>query len=320
LHHEKEIKAMKAQGKIVKLLRPLLLRSLLFSLLFLLTHDQAFSQCRNDSSNTENLKIVSWNIYMLPHFWIHSGQLTRAKNISDAVIEEDADILVFQEAFDKKSREIIWENIKAKYPYQSGEPAKSNFWKINNGIWILSKIPITVSGTIFFRESRGADRFASKGAILVEAEKNNQCFQLIGTHLQSDLEAADVKATRHSQYRQIQEELMDAHHKSNVPQFVVGDFNTKRDDSVSYAQMIDVMKVKECPLEGDQCYSYDYSQNDFIRDQPGVPQLIDYVLYREHGERQVRGLSTVRVFQNKWSDRQADLSDHFAISAVINLK
>jgi endonuclease/exonuclease/phosphatase family metal-dependent hydrolase len=292
------------------------------AVLFFFLHKpySSMAQCKNDSSNTEELKILSWNVYMLPHLCVHTGQFKRAHEIVEALKNEDLDIIVFEEAFDNKARAIIWNGLKPYFPFQSGDPEKNVSWKISGGVWIISRIPINVIKRIYFNHAQGSDRMACKGAVLIEAEKNNSCFQLIGTHLQSDLEHHDVRETRKTQYKQIEDELLDKYRKKDIPQFVVGDFNTIEEDSASFNQMLNVMKVTECPVKGDRHYSFDYSNNDFIIGQPYKPQLIDYVLFRADGERKVAGQTSVKVFRKKWDDKHKDLSDHFAISAVISMK
>src|SRR4051812_262843 len=146
-----------------------------------------YGQC-GDQLPAENveLKILSWNIYMLPHVIMHSGQQQRAIEIVESLKNEEVDVIVFEEAFDKRSRDIIRLGLKEQFPYESGEPARDVFYKGNCGVWVISKTPFTVVKQIFFNSARGADRFASKGALLLQTRKNNFCFQVVATHLQSD--------------------------------------------------------------------------------------------------------------------------------------
>jgi hypothetical protein len=144
------------------------------------------AQCDNQSKGGQ-LKIITWNIYMLPRLFVHTGQMERAKEIADTLKNVDADIIVFEEAFDNKARNIIRDNLKAYFPYESGDPGKNSRWKTSCGVWIISKVPIDKVKQIYYREANGSDRLATKGAILVEGQKDGFCFQLVGTHLQSDL-------------------------------------------------------------------------------------------------------------------------------------
>ena len=231
------------------------------------------------SSDTTQLKILSWNIYMIPRIFIHSGQLERANGIVESLKNENVDIVVFEEAFDRKSREIIRSGLKKNFPYESGDPAKNVFFKCNSGVWIISKIPITVIKKIYFKNGRGTDRLACKGAMLIEAKKNNFSFQLAATHLQSDLQHKDVRRIRKIQYQKISKELLEPFSIKNIPQFVVGDMNTIENDSLGLQQMLSILNMKQCFCENKCNYSFDCSKNDFLSNSKDPPQLIDYIIY-----------------------------------------
>ena len=166
---------------------------------------------------------------MLPHIVIHTGQTQRAKQIIESLKTEDVDVIVFQEAFDRRARKIIRRGLKKYFPYETGNPTKNVFYKTSSGVWVISKVPINVVKRIYFSNGKGMDKFACKGAILIEAKKNNFCFQIAATHLQSDLTNCDVRKIRQQQYRKISKELLEPYAQKKVPQFVVGDmWNSKK--------------------------------------------------------------------------------------------
>ena len=102
-------------------------------LTLLLISNFSNAQFNEQGCHDVELKIMSWNIYMLPHYWIHTGQLARAKEIVEALKNEDVDVIVFEEAFDKQSRKIIRAGLKSNFPYESGDPRRNKFWKSNSG-------------------------------------------------------------------------------------------------------------------------------------------------------------------------------------------
>ena len=273
------------------------------------------AQCDNQG-NGGRIKILTWNIYMLPRPFIHTGQIERASEIAEVLKSQDADIIVFEEAFDNKARQIIRDSLKNIFPYESGDPRKNVFWKASCGVWILSKVQISVVKQIFFKKAMGSDKLACKGAVLVEGQKDGFCFQLVGTHLQSDLSSGkDVQGIRKIQYEQIRKELLEPYAEENVPQFVAGDFNTIAADSNNHTQLVDSLKLTQCKLEGDKCYSYDYGNNDLILPPMGAPQLIDYVFYSNPGYPNLTGRMEILTFRKRWDSNHEDLSDHFAVSA-----
>ena len=95
---------------------------------------------------------------MLPRLVIHTGQLERAKQIIETLKNEEVDVIVFQEAFDNKARNIIWQGLKKYFPYQTGKPTKNVFYKISSGVWVISKVPIEVVKRIYFNNGKGTDR------------------------------------------------------------------------------------------------------------------------------------------------------------------
>src|SRR5580698_5098599 len=101
---------------------------------------RSFSQCNNQDQGGQ-LKVITWNIYMLPGIFVHTGQAQRAAEIANALKNQDADVVVFEEAFDNKARTIIRDSLKAYFPYESGDPGRNSWWKASCGVWIISKVP-----------------------------------------------------------------------------------------------------------------------------------------------------------------------------------
>ena len=278
----------------------------------------ANGQCDNQSKGGQ-IKIITWNIYMLPRLFVHTGQAERAREIADTLKNVDADLIVFEEAFDNKARNIIRNNLKASFPYESGDPGKNSRWKTSCGVWIISKVPIDVVKQIYYKEANGSDRLATKGAILVEGQKDGFCFQLVGTHLQSDLNSGkNVQPIRDKQYAELKKQLLEPYSNENVPQFVAGDFNTIHDDSSCYNHMVGTIQFTPCRLEGDRCFSYDYTKNDLVIGTNNKPQLIDYLMYSAPAKQQLNGSMQIVVFSKKWNVKHKDLSDHFAVSGIFN--
>lgn len=293
------------------LLKKLLILFLLGSLPLAL-----FCQC-NTQTQGGQLKVITWNIYMLPRLFVHTGQLQRAAEIARVLRTQDADIVVFEEAFDNKARAIIRDSLKAYFPYESGDPRHNSWWKTSCGVWIISRVPIEVVKQIFFKEARSSDRLATKGAILVEGQKNGFCFQLVGTHLQADPNSGkNVQPIRNKQYAEIKKELLQPYSHENIPQFIAGDFNTIHDDSVCYNPMVDTLQFTPCALQGERCFSYDYVHNDLVLGTCCKPQLIDYLFYSASAGQQLQGSMQIVVFRKKWSARHCDLSDHFAVAGT----
>ena len=64
----------------------------------------------------DSLKILSWNIQMLPSVAKAGGKAKRARAIAAQLNLRDYDVVVFQKLFHKRSRRIITNGLKENYP------------------------------------------------------------------------------------------------------------------------------------------------------------------------------------------------------------
>ena len=263
------------------------------------------------------LTILSWNILMLPRWvFFRLGQIKRAPAIVDQLKESSYDLIVFQEAFDKKAKRILWNGLKENFPYQYG-PGKRGLIKITSGVWIISKLPLNNGQIIRFNDCKVQDCLARKGALFVEFFKNDQKFQLIGTHLQAQV-GDEFQAVRKKQYKDISEKLIKPLAKKNVPLFVIGDLNTAKSDTANYNEMLRVFNVHDGSLEGSVLVSWGGAGNDIIYEKGDYnAMLIDYILFQPNGIRPKEFKREVKIFQQRWSKQNKDLSDHYAVEAVI---
>lgn len=270
------------------------------------------------SSDSGTLKILSWNIYMLPPLAKFTGKQRRAKRIGDLLKDSDFDIVVFQEAFHGAARRKIWRRMRDNFPHVLG-PANRRWYslKTNSGIWILSKIPLKQIAELDFDYCEGIDCWSRKGALVAEGEFNGQTFQILGTHL----EAGGSREKKVEQYREL-DSLLTHFRKDGVPQIAAGDFNTKKfHDTIWYNQMIQILGVEDGPLISEQKFTSDSYIND-IKIQRGdkkKQRVIDFIFYRANGLAATIN-RYVRMPNWQWSKHRKDLSDHFAVEAQIQFK
>lgn len=275
--------------------------------------DHPVHLANEDGKDRKELKILSWNIYMLPALVKFTGKIKRAKGIVKALRKQDYHIIVFQEAFHKRARKIIQKGLREIYPHAYG-PANQKWFslKANSGIWILSKIPLEVLGTIRFDECTDIDCWSRKGAMLAKGDWNGQPFQILGTHLQ----ASGPDSIRHSQYRQIKNELLAPYQKKGVPQIMCGDFNTAQEDQHNYERMLSILDARHGKLHSEMKHSINGFQNDFLDNTR--QNLIDFLFYRDNESGQPQKLERfIKVFRHEWDQDNHDLSDHYAIEARI---
>jgi len=245
-------------------------KKILFTLILISTVTIGFGQ-------SQQIKILSWNIFMIPPTIFKSCQCERASFISEAVKNWDADVIIFQEAFQKKVRLMIWELIKDKYPYETGVP-KSGFLKVHSGVWIVSKYPIEKQESIVYKSKKGSDGFAKKGATFIEVNMKGKRFQVIGTHSQS---GSKYQTTRYIQYKQLVDELGNKYLDPNIPQFIGGDLNTDYQFQDLYTEMIRILDVGGVKHSG-EAFSCNNIENSLGAKFFGTEQqILDYILVRK---------------------------------------
>ncbi len=222
----------------------------------------------------DSLKILSWNIYMLPISAMRGKNFKeRSVAITEVVKNLDYDILVFQEAFRNHSRKIIQSRLQSIYPYNYG-PAneKGSIFKANSGLWVLSKIPLEIIDEIQFNKCKRADCYARKGAILLEGEFHNKPFQLVATHCQ-----AQPFSVAAYQYRMIYDQLLTKYECEDKPQIICGDMNCEKSITEEYNTMLTILDAEDVKVSGKRKHSY---RNRKLR--------LDYSLFRKH-KRHLRG-------------------------------
>lgn len=261
---------------------------------------------------SQDLEILSWNIYMLPRFARITGKRQRARAISEELKNSPYHILVFQEAFLGDARRLIRRGLADEFPYEYG-PANQKFSiRTNSGIWILSRLPLKELGEIAFSECAGFDDcMARKGALLCEGEWQGQTFQVLGTHLQ----AGGPDAVRHGQYSEIQQ-LLANNRRPEVPQIICGDMNTRREDRANYSHMIQTLGCEDGEFCGPQFFTSDGQEND-IKNEPGDRKVIDFIFYRANGTNPQFLKRDIPLIRKRWSQKHTDLSDHFPVSLTI---
>ncbi|MFZ4581830.1 MAG: sphingomyelin phosphodiesterase [Paludibacter sp.] len=264
----------------------------------------------------KELKILSWNIYMLPYISLFNNNGERAKVIADKLQYSDYQIIVFQEAFSSKCRHILEKGLLKEYPYQYGPANKNTLpFKTNSGLWVVSKIPLVELGEFQFGRSGGFDAVARKGAVLFSGNFYGADFQLLTTHLQSEYS----HEMRKIQCIEIKEHLLNPYFKNNIPQLICGDFNIDMDDMPNYQQMLKILDAKNGELSGTVNVTYDEINNNLARVNNGKQRIIDYVLVR-NGELIHSIERKVQTFFSKINGYETHLSDHYAMEFNVSFR
>jgi endonuclease/exonuclease/phosphatase family metal-dependent hydrolase len=258
----------------------------------------------------ESLNVLSWNIYMLPGITNLSKEIgkshkkSRAEEIAQVLNNSNYDLVIFQEAFFNPARKLLAKNIKLKYPYQYGPINPSGLsLKTNSGIFIVSKQPLKVLGTVVYEACNGADCFAKKGVALLEGEFQGKGYQILGTHLN----AGGPHWIRVAQYKQMRQ-LMDKFLKLDIPQIICGDMNTHKESDDEYMDLLSILDVEDIETTSQQIFTTAKDRT-----------VIDYIFLRKNTT-SLKALNkkVLWINPNKLAvieKLNGNLSDHLALSA-----
>lgn len=281
----------------------------LHTFLFIVLFFFASGQNENKIPKHE-LKILSWNIYMLPAAANLSKSITksnkkeRVEQIAELMNASEYQIIVFQEAFHIPSRKKLAKNLEEKFPYQYG-PLNKGFIKTNSGIFIVSKIPLKQLDKIQYKDCNSSDCLARKGAGIFEGEINGKKFQILATHLNSTKE----QEIRELQYAQLYTELLKPYEKEGVIQIICGDLNTRQTQLEAYQSMLKKLDATDIKTSGKRKHT---TVSDKV--------IIDYILLRKNNavveiiDKKIRKFIAKTEVIDKL---QGTLSDHLAVELFI---
>jgi sphingomyelin phosphodiesterase len=268
----------------------------------------------------QEIKIMAWNIFMVPPMIFKSCQTERAFLIADYVRSINPDVLVLEETFMKSTRSIIDDSLKHIFPYQSAI-TKKGFFRTNSGVWILSKYPIGKQSFLTYRNKTGSDVFAKKGATFIELEIQQKKIQIIGTHAQS---LNKNKSVRDKQFQQLKSKMCDVYFSDSVPQFIVGDLNCDYYDTAEYNGMIKKLEALPVVFAGEK-HSWNGLENDLANKfSEHTLETLDYILLRNQHHPFAEIVST-DILKPKNKDcfckyKFQYLSDHHPVISTIRLK
>lgn len=257
----------------------------------------------------DTIKIVSWNIQMLPRSYspltklVRKKQKSRLPKIIQYLNSTDFDIVVLQEVFDKLIANKFQSDLGIKYPYTLN-PIKQGFnWKLSSGVMILSKYPFDLVDHVIFKVSKKSDRGAQKGCSIVKINIKDKSVFLAGTHLDSK-----NKDSRNLQFSLINEKIIKPYINDSIPFFLAGDLNTNY-NSTQYDSMMVEFNLLNFGLNDDRPYTYDEfnSWNEM-----GYNAWIDFILYQKSRKVEVLNQYILRPTM-KYKNKKMDLSDHYQI-------
>lgn len=288
----------------------------MFKILFML------SLCFTLNVQAAELRILSWNIFMIPKPINFSLQLSRAEEIGRVLKNSDYHVVVMQEAFSSAARKKIFKTAQATFPYQYYLQSKrggSSIAVLASGTWILSRYPMKTLGAHIFSSCTTSDCLADKAVVVQELKlPNSRRFQIAHTHLQAwnTEKARVVRATQLAEVKTV----LEGYRQAGVPQILAGDLNVDFYNKDEFSQMLSILDVDHTPLSGALQIS-----NGFAVDCYNIPageaggEWLDHVfLFPNATEARIKS-NKILSFKGMIKKRQCDLSDHYAIESRIEL-
>ncbi|MGB1207053.1 MAG: sphingomyelin phosphodiesterase [Chitinophagales bacterium] len=286
--------------------------------------DSIVIEKQKNEQNVE-LQILTWNIQLLPAtFWplswrFRSKQYVRIPWITSHLNEQNYDVVVLQEVFTKRMTRKIRKQLKAEYPYQVRPKNKKMSLRFSDGVLIVSKIPIKEIDYVFFEDSYSHDKMANKGCVIIEGEKQDFRFQLLGTHLQS-INKEEAHKVRESQCRQMKTALLDKHFEADVPQFVTGDLNVRKSIPLWYNSILEILDAKDTPLNDEKPYTFD-NENYWVKTFHKHDSVqLDYVLLRANDTKTSIDNLSIQRLKKEHKGKTIDYADHYGVLAKVLLK
>lgn len=253
---------------------------------------------------------------MLPKPIKFSWQKYRTKLIQEELKKVDHDMLFLQEAFMGSFHKALKNAIGDRYPHTYYLKKSAFYYPMGSGVFVMSKHPFKVVDKVYYKKKTcgGADCFASKGSVLIEIKlPSGKVVQFANTHLQSG-EGKGLK--RIAQLSQVKG-MLEKHHRSGVPQFLLGDLNI---DSVEpeFHQGLDLLGMDYAELQGPILYTNSLKNECYKTTGDGIHhEWIDH--FWANGIDMKKAHMQVRVMDFEYNGIRCPLSDHHAVEATIPL-
>lgn len=283
---------------------------LAFMVLWLLFCGQTAQSQPSPRNAADSLRILSWNVYMLSAITnlsakVHrSYKVKRAEAIAKVLIREAYDVVVLNEAFHRRGRNVLQKKLHKLYPYAYGPINKKLGIKTNGGVMLFSKQPLDSLATIRYKDCDIEDCMSRKGAISAMGKHGKHRYQIVGTHMQSD--ATDY--LRHQQAKQLYQQLLQPQQAEGVLQIIAGDFNMDYQNTADFKLLIQELGADPyTPLAGDAEFSF-----------PSTKQIFDYIFTKTNHAPIYAVQQRIRKWEEQWGKNgEKWLSDHYAIEAII---
>ncbi|PHR30030.1 MAG: hypothetical protein COA38_10915 [Fluviicola sp.] len=269
-----------------------------------------FSSSFTNAQATDSLKVVSWNVFLRPGI-LRDKQVKRVDSIAASLLQMNADVIVLQEVFHKKSRRRLISALSKSYPFHS-KIGKKSIWGVPSGNCIFSKDSILSEEFIYFKRSMNADKLAKKGAIAVEINHLGKSFKIHSTHLQAGggTEGAHIRTSQLDQLAEMTRSM-----GRRITSLFAGDFNIRHDDSL-FKYIVKTLNVTNLNPVNQKLGTSNFDDHT-LTSTSGTPKWIDFIFLSSYNGVQYHSshIEEPRCFFKK---KRARISDHNPIITIFS--
>ncbi len=268
----------------------------------------------------EELRILSWNTFLIPPPFNTSKQGPRTLEINEILPHLGQDIYFFQETFFNKRRRQILKALKTTHPYQMVAKKTFNPAQFQDaGLAVASKYPFIILGQVNFKNCVHSDCLAAKAAVLIELKLGDKKLQMVNTHLQAwnDPKAIEVRKTQLQDIKA----LLKKFETPGVQQILIGDLNIDGKLEDEYQSSLALMDMTSSALDGELDSSNGFSTEGCFKNPGGSSEgeWLDH-LWVKNNQTQMRVIKKeIRPIYGILEGKHCPLSDHYALEAIIDL-
>ena len=270
-------------------------------------------------AHAEDVKVFTWNTFMLPKPIKFSHQSERTDLITDLINKSGDDVIVLQEAFSGDFRAKLNSRTNKRYPYQYYLNRQIfSFDVYGSGVYYLSRYPMKILAHTYYQDCTKADCFASKGTALAEFTlPSGKKFQIAGTHLQAGQKELSHEI-RMKQLVQVKS-LIAKFEKKGVPQLLIGDLNIDAISSPDFTRALGLMNMVSGPLEGSLPYSNGFPTICYEKPGDDKKEWLDHILMKANESDALVLHRQVRPYIGQIDGMNCPLSDHWGVEAVLSI-
>ncbi len=296
------------------------------------------------SNGPKEISLITYNIQAFPLYMGVALDLNKPKArlnyLSSQKNIRNADVIVFEEAWDRDLRGELKENFLKAYPYSIDPiPQYTHDKPLNSGLLVLSKYPVTKQYFLNYQDHQSlvdADSLSNKGALYFRINKNGFYYNFIATHTQAQ-DDAEAIAIRKQEFRLIDTLIINSHQlniSKDEPLILIGDLNTDYYNQEQFPYLKKVLNLNTDNMENSiyasPKYSNDSNLNLMIPPGEHDQGVYDYIIpikgftQPSQIKRQItpiRALDDLTMYQRSLDGKlyhygDVETSDHFMVQGL----